>query len=57
MPRSGYPAGSDPAFTLTAGTAGATADTLAALGGPILHHLDPAFGALYQETVELLRLA
>ena len=43
-----YPAGSDPAFTLTGGPAGATAATLAALGRPILHHLDPAFGALYQ---------
>ena len=35
MPQSPYPAGSDPAFTLTAGPAGATAATLAALGGPI----------------------
>ncbi|MGH3237132.1 MAG: pyridoxal-phosphate-dependent aminotransferase family protein [Streptosporangiaceae bacterium] len=52
-----YLAGSDPAFTLTGGPAGATAATLAALGRPILHHLDPAFGALYQETVELLRQA
>ena len=52
-----YPADSDPAFTLTAGPAGATAATLAALGRPILHHLDPAFGALYAETVELLRQA
>ena len=52
-----YPAGSDPAFTLTGGPAGATAATLAALGRPILHHLDPPFGALYAETVELLRRA
>src|ERR1039457_6702157 len=52
-----YPAGSDPAFTLGTGPAGATPATLAALGRPILHHLDPAFGALYQETVELLQLA
>ena len=52
-----YPADSDPAFTLASGPVGATAATLAALGRPILHHLDPAFGALYQETVELLRLA
>ena len=52
-----YPVGSDPAFTLATGPAGATAATLAALGRPILHHLDPAFGALYADTVELLRLA
>ncbi|MGD0604103.1 MAG: alanine--glyoxylate aminotransferase family protein [Streptosporangiaceae bacterium] len=52
-----YPAGSDPAFTLGTGPAGATAATLAALGRPILNHLDPAFGALYAETVELLQLA
>jgi pyridoxamine--pyruvate transaminase len=52
-----YPPGSDPAFTLTGGPAGATPATLAALGRPILHHLDPAFGALYEETVERLRLA
>ena len=61
MPQSPYPAAyppdSDPAFTLASGPVGATAATLAALGRPILHHLDPAFGALYQETVELLRLA
>jgi hypothetical protein len=29
-------------FNLTSGPAGATAATLAALGTPILHHLDPA---------------
>jgi len=52
-----YPATADPAFNLTSGPAGATAATLAALGRPILHHLDPAFGALYQRTVELLRQA
>src|SRR5260370_12146543 len=52
-----YPAGSDPAFTLTGGPVGATAATLAALGRPILHHLDPAFGALYLQTVELLQRA
>jgi pyridoxamine--pyruvate transaminase len=52
-----YPPTGDPAFNLTSGPAGATAATLAALGGPILHHLDPAFGALYQRTVELLRQA
>jgi len=57
MQQSPYPAGSDPAFTLTAGPAGTTPATLAALGRPILHHLDPAFAALYEETVELLRLA
>jgi pyridoxamine--pyruvate transaminase len=52
-----YPPTGDPAFNLTSGPAGATAATLAALGRPILHHLDPAFGALYQRTVELLRQA
>ena len=52
-----YPADSDPAFTLATGPVGATAASLAALGRPILHHLDPAFGALYAETVELLRQA
>ena len=57
MERSVYPATGDPAFNLTSGPAGATAATLAALGRPILHHLDPAFGALYQRTVELLRQA
>jgi len=44
-------------INLTSGPAGATAATLAALGRPILHHLDPAFGALYQRTAELLRQA
>ena len=48
-----YVAG-DPQFNLTGGPTGATPATLAALGRPILHHLDPAFGAIYQDTVELL---
>jgi pyridoxamine--pyruvate transaminase len=52
-----YPPGSDPAFTLTGGPAGATPATLAALGKPILHHQDPAFAALYEQTVRLLQLA
>jgi pyridoxamine---pyruvate transaminase len=52
-----YPADRDPAFNLTSGPSGATPATLAALGRPILHHLDPAFGALYQQTVELLQQA
>jgi pyridoxamine--pyruvate transaminase len=49
----GYAAG-DPEFNLTGGPTGATPATLAALARPILHHLDPAFGVFYQETVELL---
>ena len=57
MAQPSYPADRDPAFNLSSGPAGATAATLAALGRPILHHLDPAFGALYQQTVELLRQA
>jgi len=52
-----YPTTRDPAFNLTGGPAGATAATLAALSRPILHHLDPAFGTLYQQTVELLQQA
>jgi pyridoxamine--pyruvate transaminase len=52
-----YPASHGPAFNLASGPAGATAATLAALSAPILHHLDPAFGALYAETAELLRRA
>jgi hypothetical protein len=52
----GYAAG-DPEFNLTGGPTGATPATLAALAQPILHHLDPAFGVFYQETVELLRRA
>jgi hypothetical protein len=46
-----------PVFTLTPGPAGAAPATLAALSQPILHHQDPAFLALYAETVELLRRA
>jgi aspartate aminotransferase-like enzyme len=57
VPQSAYPADSDPQFTLASGPSGATAATLAALGRPILHHLDPAFGALYQQTAELLQQA
>ena len=52
-----YPASRGPAFNLASGPAGATAATLAALSQPILHHTDPAFGTLYQETAELLRRA
>jgi pyridoxamine--pyruvate transaminase len=52
-----YPASHGPAFNLASGPAGATATTLAALSRPILHHTDPAFGALYAETAELLRRA
>ena len=40
-----------PAFTLAPGPSGATPATLAAMGRPILHHQDPAFRALYAETV------
>ena len=57
MQQPAYPAAADPAFNLTGGPAGATAVTLSALGRPILHHLDPAFGTLYEQTVELLRQA
>ena len=46
-----------PVFTLATGPAGATPATLAALGQPVLHHTDPAFRALYGETVGLLREA
>ncbi|MCW2935441.1 MAG: alanine--glyoxylate aminotransferase family protein, partial [Actinomycetia bacterium] len=56
MAWSEYAAG-DPDFNLTGGPTGATPATLAALARPILHHLDPAFGAIYQDTVELLRRA
>lgn len=52
-----YPASQGPAFNLASGPAGATAATLAALGQPIMHHLDPAFALLYQETAELLQRA
>ncbi len=57
MEQPAYPASAGPAFNLTGGPSGATAATLAALGQPILHHLDPAFGALYQRTAELLQQA
>ena len=57
MEQPAYPTTRDPAFNLTGGPAGATAATLAALSRPILHHLDPAFGTLYQQTVELLQQA
>lgn len=57
MEPAAYPPTADPAFSLTTGPAGATAATLAALGRPILHHLDPAFGALYEQTADLLRQA
>lgn len=51
MGQPAYPADRAPAFNLTGGPSGATAATLAALGQPILHHLDPAFGALYQQGI------
>ena len=57
MNQPAYPASRDLAFNLTGGPAGATPATLAALGRPVLHHLDPAFGALYQRTAELLQQA
>jgi pyridoxamine---pyruvate transaminase len=44
-----------PVFSQTSGPAGATPDTLAALGRPVLHQSDPAFLQLYADTVELLR--
>lgn len=46
-----------PQFNLTGGPSGATAATLAALGRPIMNHLDPAFVELYAQTAELLRQA
>ena len=52
-----YQASADPAFNLTGGPTGATPATLAALGRPILHHTDPAFGLFYQQTVDLLQSA
>jgi pyridoxamine---pyruvate transaminase len=52
--RPGY---GEPVFNLTAGPAGATAATLAALGQPVLYHYDPAFLQLYAETAELARRA
>jgi pyridoxamine--pyruvate transaminase len=47
----------EPVFTLTAGPAGATPDTLAALGRPVLYPYDPVFLELYADTVELMRSA
>ena len=44
-------------FNLTGGPSGATAATLAALGSPVLNHLDPDFVAFYARTAELLRQA
>jgi pyridoxamine--pyruvate transaminase len=52
-----YPPGAGPAFTMASGPAGATPATLAALGRPIWHHLDPAFGLLYEQTADLLQAA
>jgi pyridoxamine--pyruvate transaminase len=42
-------------FTLATGPVGSTPATQAALAQPVLHHTDPAFRALYAETVTLLR--
>lgn len=47
----------EPVFTLTAGPTGATPDTLAALGRPVLYHYDPVFLGLYADTVGLMRRA
>jgi len=46
-----------PAFTLATGPVGSTPATAAALAQPVLHHTDPAFRALYGQTVTLLREA
>jgi pyridoxamine---pyruvate transaminase len=46
-----------PLFTLATGPVGSTPATLAALAQPVLHHTDPAFRALYAQTVALLREA
>jgi pyridoxamine---pyruvate transaminase len=46
-----------PVFTLATGPVGSTPTTQAALAQPVLHHTDPAFRALYAETVTLLREA
>jgi pyridoxamine---pyruvate transaminase len=46
-----------PEFTLATGPVGSTPVTLAALAQPVLHHTDPAFRALYGQTVALLREA
>jgi pyridoxamine--pyruvate transaminase len=47
----------EPVFTLTAGPTGATPDTLAALGRPVLYHYDPVFLELYADTIALMRQA
>ena len=57
MGQPAYPADRAPAFNLTGGPTGATAATLAALGRPVLHHLDPAFALVYEQTADLLRQA
>ncbi|MGH3302243.1 MAG: pyridoxal-phosphate-dependent aminotransferase family protein [Streptosporangiaceae bacterium] len=46
-----------PVFNLTAGPAGATSATLAALGQPVLYPYDPDFLDLYADTAELARRA
>ncbi|MGB6454068.1 MAG: alanine--glyoxylate aminotransferase family protein [Streptosporangiaceae bacterium] len=46
-----------PVFNLTAGPAGATSATLAALGQPVLYPYDPDFLDLYADTAELARQA
>ncbi|HEX4288520.1 MAG TPA: hypothetical protein VH021_06365, partial [Trebonia sp.] len=46
-----------PVFTLATGPVGSTPATQAALAQPVLHHTDPAFRALYAQTVALLREA
>jgi pyridoxamine---pyruvate transaminase len=48
---------SGPVFTLATGPVGSAHATLAALGQPVLHHTDPAFRALYAQTIGLLREA
>lgn len=48
-------AAAGPVFTLATGPVGSTPATQAALARPVLHHTDPAFRALYAETVALLR--
>jgi pyridoxamine---pyruvate transaminase len=48
-------AAAGPVFTLATGPVGSTPATQAALAQPVLHHTDPAFRALYAETVALLR--
>jgi pyridoxamine---pyruvate transaminase len=46
-----------PVFNLTAGPAGATSATLAALGQPVLYPYDPDFLDLYADMAELARRA